>query len=329
MDAITTYHSLFAATSVIDATMSSFKLTPDNFNYLAGKAATVTFFALDCISSFSSYIEFRVLFNAVTYLTPEIEYVFTLLGSAAIAFSFYAVVKLINSYTSDKFKSLHFKTPNDPFVEFEKPLYIETRQTSILMRLAMTTLLVAFGAMNPIIGAINLVSLSFSFYKLSKRNWLSISEYFFHPKIVGNLDGRPWTQIIESIKTVLYFPLISANKKTRDDCTICLEGSNESEPKPDFYFCKNHVFHLSCIIDLITSESKKLLNNFKIERYTRHYRDNIHTGTSLAVSGPLKNLPKCPNCRLGPIFQGLEMSITERNIPSQKFGGTHTAFLVS
>lgn len=267
-----------------------------------------------------------------TYLTIEMGVIF---GAIALIISAITIVDVFNRYIRSKHGELdnsQRQLENGDRIEigYNYPDQQKSVQCFHVVGIVLNVALAAFSAQKNYVTAINIASLSYSIYQLSRKKWLCLTRHFNNPTVTGycqkyhgvpfRLVNIPFSPLINKVTAKYLFPLLANTKE--DTCTGCHEVE-----KPDVYFCNKHVYHINCLSNLLANNSDKLIDNLKINsRYTHVDKDRGRSHVSYYATIPNNNLTCCPDCRGNPVSHELSLALTEVNnfhLDNYPTGGIH------
>jgi len=149
-------------------------------------------------------------------------------------------------------------------------------------------------------GLIPALSIAFEVYSLigiSQRNWFEFTKEIdiTHPEL---------SRLASKASVTYTFLFQNLYSHQAEGCTIC----REDQPANELYFCSNHTFHTSCIVEMIQSKINSFIEGLSVQRRneveTQHYRNGGYTHSTYSanylITMPRANVPSCPNCREQP-----------------------------
>lgn len=135
----------------------------------------------------------------------------------------------------------------------------------------------------------------YSLVKTTQWKWIRFDRTF------DVINPNPWDG--PSHYTFSYFASLFPAKNTHSEsCSVCLEGDQPGERKPNVQFCGTHVFHTKCVVGTIYGRSEQFLSGMQPvrTRVTEHGRYGSREYITYKITLPKRNLPCCPNCRGTP-----------------------------
>lgn len=189
-----------------------------------------------------------------------------------------AAKDLLPKEDQDKLKNITLKWEAVDYQKFTQLLYFAKMLSSVA--------LAYFSSSNKLSFLASTLFPIYSFCKVAKLDWLKLTRSF--DLQFGRVD-------------ITYRTLIMQSTPSNDDCVICLNN----EPKPDYYFCGKHAYHIDCHLNTIIGASDNFLNldlssdDSPITLIT-HTKNGSVTSRHYKIILQESALPKDPLCNSRP-----------------------------
>lgn len=318
----------------INRVVTGYTLCQSGTNYL--KFTPANYKLLDRIQTVFMAIDFAIAGTSLLLSLLKFEYVQSAflidfrLGAIIVGIAFgagilfsLAVVSKLNKYVDTKRDAQHFfEIPNNPnlAIQHSRSNWYEGLQVTLVARIIVTVSLTLLGMQTPLLCAISIAGLSYSFYKQSCRKWINCTRTFNCPTgipngIAQNNQIIPFNQLFKTFKLNYFFPLVEIQNpdQIKDVCPICFEGNEEDEDKPEVYFCESpkHIYHIRCLPGWLTNNGAGLAQHLQVKNRTLQTKNGKADIVTYNIDLPDSKLASCPSCRQDPISQELYFSLQE------------------
>ena len=299
------------ATDLLEHTTNKFIDTVNKIkNYLHDSSYFNSFLAL-CYAASQNPV-FDIFENVFDNLTSLAFISVIFLGIS------YLTVKTINYATtffpkkSDKdlenvTKDLPVELRKNITIENKKPNYIKNEQIALLAGIITNVFLLTYSFFSYLY-LVNIGLITIKMISLNTEKWVKL-KYNLNTLIpIYEGTGSQLATFVNQLSIKYFIRLKKSFSTVKENCAVCLEDT-----KSKYYFCKDHVFHIPCILGSAVA---------KVKDFSEENIKNITKQIVLSSKGYVKNqyydialkecsTPTCPLCRQKSLNEKFKIKVKD------------------
>ncbi|NGX62622.1 MAG: hypothetical protein KR126chlam6_00020 [Candidatus Anoxychlamydiales bacterium] len=289
---------------------------------------------IDTVNKIKDYLHYSSYFNsflalcyAVSLNPYDLGNVLEILTTGLTSLAFvsaiflgisYLTVKTINYATKffdkkpDKdleeiTKTLPEKLRKNIHIEYKKPNFIKNEQIALLAGIITNVFLLT----SPFFSYLYLVNIGLITIKLITLNtekWVKL-KYNLNTSIpIYKEHGFGIATFVNQLSINYFIRLKKSFSSVKENCAVCLEDT-----KSKYYFCKDHVFHIPCILGSAVAKIKDFsLENLKnITKHIEYSSSGYVKDQYYDIALKEGSTPTCPMCRKKSLNEKFKINVKD------------------